>query len=296
MLGEEARREHYGRLSGDRPSLHPRVPAHDSPVATHAPANSVAELRHKRLHDCRLTSDRKLATLDEAEAFLIDRGMLTLTQDSALPSLFAAAHEEPYKQGSRGFGSWPKTKYVWAGQLAERPAVLALKVHRGKQLLFSRDAARAVDPLARAALVEADEAGDDRTRLLRHLRSAGPSHLDDVKAELGLPPPALRKIREKLESVAAVVARDITVEDGKGGHRHTSELARWDQVWTKPWKANPEQALAQLVLTGVRAAVLVHQDEVAKWLTWSVEWPLLADLIKSGRLQRPGPGWLAVSG
>ncbi len=255
---------------------------------------TLAELRQKRIHELRLTADRALQTLDEAEQFLAERGVLTLTQDSALPSLFAACHEEPYKRGSAGFGSWPKTKWPWGGELALRPSAIALKVHRGKVLLFHRDVARAVDPLARTALAEADAAGDERSRLLRHLRSAGRSQVDDVKAELGLEAPALRKIREKLESVAAIVSRDIEVDDGKGGHKHTSELARWDQVWTKPWKANEEQALAELALVGVRAAVLTHQDEVGKWFTWPVEWPIIAGLIQQGRLVRPGPGWLAV--
>src|SRR5881409_1030826 len=224
-------------------------------MATLARVSSVAELRQKRLHDCRLTSDRKLETLDDAEAFLVDRGVLTLTQDSALPSLFAATHEQPYKSGSAGFGSWPKTKWPWGGELALRPGVHSLKVHRGKVLLSHQAAMRAIDPLARAALAEADAAGDERSRLVRHLRSAGPSKLDDVK----------------------------------------SELARWDQVWNKPWKANQDQALAELVLIGVRAAVLAHQDEVGKWFSWPVEWPLLADLISARRLVRPGPGWLAAA-
>jgi hypothetical protein len=256
--------------------------------------SSIADLRQQRLRDCRLTPDRALQTLDEAESFLIDRGVLTLTQDSALPSLFAACHEEPYKRGAAGFGSWPKTKWPWGGELALRPGVLALKVHRGKVLLCHQTAVRAIDPLARAALAEADQAGDDGSRLLRHLKSAGPSKLDDLKDELGLAPATLRKIREKLESVAAVVSRDVTVEDAKGGHKHTSELARWDQVHSKPWKANQDQALAELVLIGVRAAVLVHQDEVGKWFTWPIEWPLLANLITARRLQRPGPGFLAI--
>src|SRR5207247_7951699 len=211
-------------------------------MATLARVSSVAELRQKRLHDCRLTSDRKLDTLDEAEAFLVDRGVLTLTQDSALPSLFAATHEEPYKRGSAGFGSWPKTKWPWGGELALRPGVLALRWHRGKVLLCHQAAMRAIDPRARAALAEADAAGDERSRLVRHLRSAGPSKLDDVKGELGLEAPALRKVREKLETVAAIVSRDVAVDDGKGGHRHTSGLARWDQVWTRPWKANQGEA------------------------------------------------------
>ena len=169
-----------------------------------------------------------------------------------------------------------------------------VKVHRGKVLLCHQAALRAVDPLARAALAEAEGAGDERSRLVRHLKSAGPSKLDDVKDELGLAAPAMRKVREKLESVGAVVSRDIVVEDAKGVHRHTSELARWDQVWNKPWKANQGQALAELVLIGVRAAVLVHQDEVGKWFSWPVEWPMLAELISGRRLVRPGPGYLAV--
>src|SRR5437762_1546912 len=131
-------------------------------MATLVPVNSIAELRQKRLHDCRLTQDRKLETLDEAEAFLIDRGVLTLTQDSALPSLFAATHEEPYKRGSAGFGSWPKTKWPWGGELALRPGVHSLKVHRGKVLLCHQVAMRAVDPLACDALSDADSRSEER--------------------------------------------------------------------------------------------------------------------------------------
>src|SRR5438309_9982066 len=121
---------------------------------------SLAELRKRRLYLCRLTQDRELDTLDEAEAFLIDRGVLTLTQDSALPSLFAATHEEPYKRGAAGFGSWPKTKWPWGGELASRPGVLALKVHRGKLLLCHQAAMRAMEPLARGVLADAAASGD----------------------------------------------------------------------------------------------------------------------------------------
>src|SRR5207247_3422251 len=144
-------------------------------AATLPPVTTLAELRQRRLYECRLTPDRALATLDDAEAFLRDRGVLTLTQDSALPSLFAACHEEPYKRGAAGFGSWPKTKYPWAFQLAERTDVLALKVHRGKVLLCMPAVCRAVDPLARAAPAEAEKAPDERARLVRHLGSAGPT-------------------------------------------------------------------------------------------------------------------------
>ena len=68
-----------------------------------------------------LTPDRALESFEEALEFLGDRGMLTRTPDTALPSLFEACHEEPYAPGSGGFGSWPATKYPWYFGLAERP-------------------------------------------------------------------------------------------------------------------------------------------------------------------------------
>ena len=256
---------------------------------------SLADLRQRRLRELRLTPDRALQTLEEAAAFLAERGMLTLTQDSALPSLFAACHEEPYKKGAKGFGSWPKTKYPWAFQLAERTDVLALKVHRGKVLLCTPAVCRAVDPLARAALAGAEKAPDERARLVRHLGSAGPTTIDDVKMELGLPPQTLRAVREKLESLAAVVAREIEVPDSKGGHRHASELRRWDHAWNKPWRATDDAALAELAILGVRAAVLAHEDEVIRFFSWPIDKALLTELVRSGRLGRPAPGWLSAS-
>src|SRR5215813_1873903 len=108
-------------------------------------------LLERRAFDCRLTPDRALGSLDEAEAFLLDRGLLTRTADSALPSLFAACHEEPYAPGKPGFGQWPRTKYPWFGELGAR-GYLTLAVHGGKSLLVTPEVAAALDPLVRAEL------------------------------------------------------------------------------------------------------------------------------------------------
>src|SRR5437762_14271599 len=115
---------------------------------------SLAELRQRRLRDLRLVPDRALQTLDEGAAFLAERGVLTLTQDCALPSLFAACHEEPYKRGAAGFGPWPETKWAGGGELAHRAGVRARKVHRRKVLLFERHVARAVEPHHRAGAAD----------------------------------------------------------------------------------------------------------------------------------------------
>ena len=102
---------------------------------------SLEELRERRAYECRLTPDRALRSLDEAEEFLRDRGLLTRTADSALPSLYEACHEEPYRPGGRGFATWPATKWPWFGELADR-GYLVLSVHRGKNVVVTDDVLR----------------------------------------------------------------------------------------------------------------------------------------------------------
>ena len=65
-----------------------------------------------------------------------DPGLLTRTADCALPSLYEACHEDPYKPGSPGFATWPATKWPWFGELTERGYLIA-GVHRGKNLLVA---------------------------------------------------------------------------------------------------------------------------------------------------------------
>src|SRR5262245_66612311 len=97
----------------------------------------LADLRHERIRLCRLTAERALADLDDAEAFLQDRRVLTLVPDSSLPSLFAATHEEPYAPGKAGFGSWPKTKWKGGGEPAGRQTVVTPQIPRGKNRFLS---------------------------------------------------------------------------------------------------------------------------------------------------------------
>src|SRR6187397_1775524 len=148
-----------------------------------APVSSAGELRERRAFECRLTPDRALESLDEAEEFLLDRGLLTRTADSALPSLFAACHEEPYAPNKPGFGQWPATKFPWFGQLGAR-GYLVLAVHDGKSLLVTDEIADLLDPICRAELVRMEAADEDLRRLLRHLADAGPSELADLQTEL----------------------------------------------------------------------------------------------------------------
>jgi hypothetical protein len=223
------------------------------------------ELLERRAFECRLTPAQALESLDDAEAFLLDRGLLTRTTDCALPSLFEACHEEPYAPQSPGFGQWPRTKFPWFGELGAR-GYLILGVHRGKNILVAPELVRLLDPICRAEIERMDQTDPRWARLLRHLADAGPSELEDLKLELGLKPKELKLLRSPLERCGAIVSRSIVYEDP---HRHTSELARWDQVVPEPLG---EGGLADLIVAGVRAAVIAPERELPRWFSWEWYW------------------------
>ena len=240
------------------------------------------ELQERRAHECRLTPDRALRTVDEAEAFLRERGLLTRTADSALPSLYEACHEDPYAPGRGGFGEWPATKWPWFGELADREDILRLKVHhRGKNLLVTEEVAAILDPICRSE-IERMRTAPDWARVLDHLAAAGPSEPEDLQVELGLKPKELKAILFPLELCGTVL-------------RQNGVLARWDQVFPEPSSARggPEE----LLVTAVRAAVVAPEREVGRWFAW--RWlftpELVERLVADGRLERPEPGWVAAT-
>ncbi len=252
---------------------------------------SLAALRERRAYECRLTPARALGSVDEAEWFLRDRGMLTRTTDSALPSLYEACHEEPFKPGSPGFATWPATKWPWFGALAER-GYLCVAVHRGKNLLVTPETAALLDPICRAEASRMRAADAGWRRLLDHLARAGPSSPEDLRLELRLKRQELKALRAPLERCGALVARPVAMPASDGtGHAHSSELSRWDQAYQgdrDPPPTDPGTALGDLVTAAVRAAVVVHEAEARRWFSWQWYWTdtLIADLVRAGRLRR----------
>lgn len=253
----------------------------------------LAELEARRAYECRLTPDRALETPADAEAFLRDRGMLTRTADCALPSLFGACHEKPYQADSRGFGSWPKTKYPWFWELSQLDGIHELAIHRGKSMLLTAEVAALADPICRAELDRCAADGQDGATLLRHLGDAGPSELEDLKVELGWSASRLRSARSPLERVGAVVSHGVTLPARGRGHVHSSVLARWDQAFPEP---SGDGGLDELVAAGVRAAVVAPEPELRRWFSWAPLWDdgLVDRLVTQGSVERPAPGWVSV--
>jgi hypothetical protein len=245
----------------------------------------VQELHERRAYECRLTPDRALRTLDEAETFLRDRGLLSRTADSALPSLYEACHEDPYAPGTGGFGSWPATKWPWPWELAKRDGIHESKVHCGKTLLVTEQVQRLLDPICRAELARMEEHEEWRP-VLRHLAAAGPSTVEDLDTELGLSRRERKAILSPLERCGVVLRRD-------------EQLLRWDQAYSKTgdWPSTVADAVDELVVAGVRAAVVAPERDVfRRFFSWS--WRLAPDLVErliaAGRLERPEPGWVAA--
>jgi len=249
---------------------------------------TLADLRERRAIECRLSPDRALLSLDEADGFLRDRGLLTRATDCALPSLYEACHEDAYKPGSGGFGEWPRTKWPWFGELAER-GLLIVALHRGKNLLVSDEVAALLDPICRSEIERMRGKDPDWRRLLDHLESAGPSSLEDLRVELDLKPKELKLLRSPLERCGAIVARSPEVTAGEG-HAHSSVLARWDHVYYVAGDVDVHlhHSLQALLLAGVRAAVVAPEAELKRWFSWSWYWEdaIVEELVRDGRLRR----------
>jgi hypothetical protein len=244
------------------------------------------ELLERRERECRLVPERALRTLDDAESFLLERGLLTRNPSLSLPSLFGACHEEPYRAGTGGFGEWPSTKWPWSFELPLRPGVAAPKIHMGKTLYLGPETARLADPVIRDEIERLRNADPDWARLLDHLADAGPSAPDDLRVELGLERRALKAIRAPLERCGAIVGR------WEGEH---NVLYRWDQLGVAAGSGAAD--LGGLVVAAVKAAVVVPDREPRRWFSWRWRWrdDLIEQLVEEGRLVRPEAGWLAVA-
>ena len=199
--------------------------------------------------------------------------------DCALPSLFGACHEAPSRPGGRGFDLWPKTRWIWSFQLTLDGRAILTKMHRGKSLYLSTAMAQLFDPLVRSVIARAS---GDELRLLEHLQRHGESMADDVELELGWTRKRLKSVRDRLERFGAVIS-DGLVFDESGGW-HFAPMRRWDAVVPKaPASKDP---LGDVIVAGVRAAVIAPEHEVRSWFTWPVTSETIDRLVKAGALQR----------
>ena len=241
----------------------------------------------ERTNACRLTADRALTTLDEAVAFLDERGVLTRMPDCALPSLFGACHEAAGNPAGRGFDLWPKTKWVWSFQLTAGGRGLLTKMHKGKSLYLSNAGMRVFDPLVRQAIGAAT--GDDAT-LLEHLGRHGPAMNEDVQLELGWDNKRLKSVRNRLEKFGAVVSDGLVFESDSSWY--FAPMRRWDQVVTEATRS--DDPLGDVVVLGVKAAVVAPERDVASWFSWPLPAGTVERLVDEGRMLRPESGLLAT--
>ena len=61
---------------------------------------SLARLREQRVFCCRLSPDRALGSVEDADAFLRDRGLLTRIADCALPSCAGPSSSGPARSAN----------------------------------------------------------------------------------------------------------------------------------------------------------------------------------------------------
>jgi hypothetical protein len=161
-------------------------------------------------------------------------------------------------------------------------------------VVVTEEFAALLDPICRGEIERMAGEPGDSALVLEHLDAAGPALLEDLRTELPLKPKELKLALFPLELCGAVVRRTVVLETAGGGHEHTSELARWDQVYGQP---SMRGGLDDLVIATVRAAVVAPEREVPRWFSWT--WnrrkeSLVEQLLDEGRLERPEPGWVTA--
>jgi hypothetical protein len=62
----------------------------------------------------------------------------------------------------------------------------------------------------------------------------------------------------------------------------------------KPSKAEADH-YAEVLLAGLRAAVVAPEPELRSWFSWPIPADVLDRMVQSGRATRPAPGWLAIA-
>jgi hypothetical protein len=117
--------------------------------------------------------------------------------------------------------------------------------------------------------------------------------VEDVQDELGWERARLRTRSERLEREGIVMSRTLSWQTAQGAERQSSELARWDQVAGAAAKEGAPGALEAVLRAAVRDAVLAPERELRQWCSWPVAQPMIEQLVTSGQLRRPAPGWLA---
>ena len=70
-------------------------------------------------------------------------------------------------------------------------------------------------------------------------------------------------------------------------------MRRWDAVIRN--HASSSDPIADIVLAGMRAAVIAPESDVRSWFSWPVPSATIDRLVDEGRLVRPARGRLAIA-
>ncbi len=229
--------------------------------------------------------------------------MATLTGGSWFPSFFQAIQGEPYKPGSRGFGTWPRDQWWWGGEIAKARDILSTKILAGKALYISKRLWQTLDTIERYVLDELEAERYDEYRItsdskavLQYLKVNGPTRTDLLRKSLGYTNPEqnrkFRLIKKQLESLGVIVGREAELKS----HLHIDIVSRWDQRFPNPLAPTPRVprghafllALEDLLYSSVQAAVVVPEETAVKWFGWSQEEQrtALQSLLETNRVTR----------
>ena len=218
---------------------------------------------------------------------------MTRTEQSALPSLYEACHEDPYMPASRGFGQWPETKWPWFGELADREGAYALKIHRGKHILVTEQVAALLDPILRSELERMHSEGTTGRSCSTISTPLGRPRSRICARSSGSRRRRSRASRAHSSGAASSSAGHSRSRRRPRGRIRTRRSSPWDQVYPEP---SASGGLEDLTVAAVRAAVVAPERQAYRWFSWSWLYrkTLVDDLVAEGRLWRPEPDWVSA--
>ncbi len=234
-----------------------------------------------KLH--RLAPPRPLRGTRAATEFIKERGLVMATGHASLPVLTEAI------AGRHLVGSWmvhPEAHRIYTilGRVA-KSGVVSVPLILGKDTLLDPSLASAVERIATDAercLGVRAQLSPLARRLLEAVEVDGRVRMD----HWDVPTNRARPVRVLLERQLLVISSSFHTESGY----HTSVVVPWSasgiskQFSQQAGRLRLAEAVDQLLLAGVRSAVIAPEAEVRRWLVF--EGGRIDTLLAQGKLQR----------
>ncbi len=259
--------------------------------------------RQLREQEHRLRPGLRLQTLSEIQAYVRDRGIVSVFGGNELPSIISAILGREWKPTGKGFTSW---KDWWSlkisgqsaghalGQLERAEDILSTRIFRESKTLVSERLWPVLDPIVKhygEFAANHEIFSELEWKILGLLEDKGPTRTDHLRSQLDLEGKQFTSRFHRALSRLEAYGLILGYEDPKPErHLHANIWQLWTQkvrVGRSP--SSYQEALVDLLENTINACILAPIKERGKWFQWNgrlVE--AMLKLESSGRVLKIG--------